>query len=205
MPNEKILRELVAAVTPAPIISVDPGHISGVALFLPYPYLGGITRYRLFRYGTVNPSTTVSIEGALTRIVATAMMIGPPVLYLEDQYIGVAGHGSGIRLRGASIKALLKSRLTWEILAELLPIRTELVMPSTWQCSTLGVAGSSQRAERKATAQALARDFFHATVTADEADAIMLGVWAVGHQERTTGTMCRAVAECAPKRGERWN
>lgn len=56
----------------------------------------------------------------------------------------------------------------------------ELVPSNTWK-SALGIKGS-RRPEQKANAAKLVKDKFNITVTQDEADAVCIGMYAVGQK-----------------------
>jgi Holliday junction resolvasome RuvABC endonuclease subunit len=81
-----------------------------------------------------------------------------------------------------TVMRLVQIRAYWECLALRRGLVVQGVGANQWQSVVIGSGNSVDRAERKRRAQARVKALFGVKVTQDEADAICIGIWAMGRE-----------------------
>jgi len=183
---------------PVPILSVDPGHVSGFAVFF---QANNQNNYYLARYGKMKPTkakkTEKIIDCCVDKLVDCYEMPNKMIMLVETQYLAVTGQ------QGLSIDKLMRlvvNRARWEVIAERKEglIEIKYVKPNQWQSKMLGASRRMKRDERKITGVRFAQSFYRgATFTPDESDAVLMGM----NQIRVMGK--QVVQDHYPLEGER--
>jgi hypothetical protein len=137
------------------ILAIDPGAKAGWAW---------ITDGKYIRSGVIDGDSAPDCESFIR------LSIRPDLLVCEDQYFG--------RMRGKGLFTLLRRRHIWEIFAQLYGIPFESVNPKAWQCYWK----IPQKGKGKDAILTLARQY-KKTAQPDEADAILIGLWAARKRE----------------------
>jgi Holliday junction resolvasome RuvABC endonuclease subunit len=143
------------------VVGIDSAELSGFAIV----QRAGVDE-RLIRHGVAAVRTAADVE----RVVADLVGTGPDVVAVEEPFIHPRNPATGLAL------ARLLGR--WLQVFEGRGLATVTVPASMWQTAVLpGVTRRTRSAERKAAAQAFARERFGVEVTEDAADAIAMATW----------------------------
>jgi hypothetical protein len=146
------------------ILAIDPGEKAGWAW---------ITDGKYIRSGVIDGDSAPDCESFIR------LSIRPDLLVCEDQYFG--------RMRGKGLFTLLRRRHIWEIFAQLYGIPFEAVNPSTWQSywhiPKKGKKYIGTTTSHRKDAIIMVAEQFKRNVQPDEADAILIGLWAARKRE----------------------
>lgn len=143
------------------VLGIDSAELSGFALV---ERLAGDER--LIRYGAARVRTASDVE----RLAADLAAACPDLAAVEEPFVHPRNPGTGLAL------ARLLGR--WLQVFEARGLTTVTVPASMWQTAVLpGVTNRTRSAERKAAAQAFARERFGVEACEDASDAIAMATW----------------------------